>query len=150
MAGPFAMGIGMMAANFIGSVFMHFYLARVANIDMLRFYREVFFAQFVPMSVVYASSGLMIYFFPVTGWGSLAVEGALYSFIFGAATWYGGTNCLREKPLYRWARVSEKISQNRFCFRTILNHCVKKKPGHCEIKNGPKSQCYRTSLQGGG
>lgn len=99
VAGPFAMGIGMMAANFIGSVFMHFYLARVANIDMLRFYREVFFAQFVPMSVVYASSGLMIYFFPVTGWGSLAVEGALYSFIFGAATWYGGTNAY-EKSLF--------------------------------------------------
>ena len=105
--GPFAMGIGMMMANIIGSAFMHFYLTRVANIDMLRFVGG-FFAQMVSLAVSYGCSGLMIYFFPITGWSSLAVEGFFYSIIFGLATWYGGTSSY-EKSLLLHGLASVKI-----------------------------------------
>ena len=80
--GPMAMGIGMMTASIIGNVFMTFYYAYVIKINMTRFYKDVFLIQSIILAVIIGCGGLMIYYFPVTGWITLAIEASIYSLLF--------------------------------------------------------------------
>lgn len=98
--GPLAMGIGMMIASLVTSTLAHFYYIRVMNIDMIRFYREVLLVQSVCLTAACMCGGVMVHFFPVTGWRSLASEAALFSCLFGALMWFCGTNAY-EKQLVR-------------------------------------------------
>ncbi len=91
--------VGTSISLIIGNIIIiNIYYKRKVGLNIPRFFKEVF-SRLLPAMLLSVAAGIAVLHIPVGGWLGLAVKGALFTLVYGAAVWTIGMNSY-EKSLF--------------------------------------------------